>query len=243
MNLKKYTHASCWYCTIKAIIGLIIILGLYVAAPLWSGFIFLNRPGSSVENSPVVVKLFFGYFTILSQYALPLPVGVFVWVATLIGLGFIVFRKKYWKTLDALAIITLLLLALLVSLLFKNSGQQNQNRPLGEERAVLCDQKKWSCGRYEKVEGVGDLKAIITADGEPVRRLEVDVADRPGAAQYYLKLTDEAGMALFNNLPAGSYKIYFNLNTLPGEYEGSAGTTIGVEVIAGKTTEQKIELK
>ncbi|MDI6897079.1 hypothetical protein [Methanocella conradii] len=118
---KDATNAPRWYRLSKLIIGLIIIFGLYIAVPLWVGFVFLNRPGTGVENGPAIMNVFFGYFATFMQYLLPLPVGPFVWIATLIGLFFIIFHKKYWKIPDAMAIIILLALMMLFVLI--SSGQ------------------------------------------------------------------------------------------------------------------------
>lgn len=93
-----------WYRRTKLIIGLAIILGIYVVIPFWAGLIFLPSHSPDWQKGPMIVDIFFGYFVVLTQYALPVP-GFFVWLATAIGLGLIIFRNKRWIILDVLAIV------------------------------------------------------------------------------------------------------------------------------------------
>lgn len=109
------------------------------------------------------------------------------------------------------------------------------------EGAVLCDNQKHSCGYFGAAQNSGNLRVILTAAGNPVTGLEVDAADKPGATQYYMKLTDGSGVALFNGLPAGGYTIYFNGVNFPKEY-GNA-PTVPVVIEMGQTAERRIDLK
>lgn len=109
------------------------------------------------------------------------------------------------------------------------------------EGAVLCDMEKNSCDPYEKTGDSGNLKVSVTSFGKPVESVEVDVGSEPGAQKYYLRETDEQGIAQFDGLPSGSYKIYFNLNDFPKEYDASQ--LIDVKIVKGQMTEKTIELK
>lgn len=60
----------------------------------------------------------------------------------------------------------------------------------------------------------GDLKIIVTNNGQPVKNLEIDVAENPGQPQQRDE-TDKNGVVLFESLPIGSYAIYFNLGNFP----------------------------
>ena len=108
------------------------------------------------------------------------------------------------------------------------------------QEAVICDAVKHSCNYFDKTQGSGSLKVAIVVAKSPVKRLEVDVAGKPGSPLYYVKLTDNNGVALFNNLPSGDYAIYFNGVNFPKEYGDSP--TVPVEIIKNQTIERVIEL-
>lgn len=108
------------------------------------------------------------------------------------------------------------------------------------KEAVLCDAVKHSCSYFDKVDDSGSIKIVISAGENPVKGLEVDVAPRPGSQQYYVKLTDNSGVATFENIPSGEYAIYFNGVNFPKEYGDSP--TVPVEITKGQTIERAIDL-
>ncbi len=108
------------------------------------------------------------------------------------------------------------------------------------KEAVICDNQKHSCASFDKTQDSGSVKVTITAKNNPVKGLEVDVAAQPGAPQYYVKLTDGSGIALFSGLPRGSYTIYFNGVNFPKEYGNSP--VVPVEIVKNQTTERTIDL-
>lgn len=122
-----------------------------------------------------------------------------------------------------------------------NKANAKLDEPNKPEGAVLCDMKKNSCDPYERTENSGNLKVSITGFGKPMEGVEVDVGNEPGAQKYYLRETDDQGIAQFDGLPPGSYKIYFNLNDFPKGYDASQ--LIDVKITKGQTTEKIIELK
>lgn len=108
------------------------------------------------------------------------------------------------------------------------------------QEAVICDTVKHSCSYFDKTQDSGSLKVVITAAESPVKGLEVDVAPKPGSPQYYVKLTDKQGIALFESLPLGKYAIYFNGVNFPKEYGDSP--TVPVEIVKDQTKEIFIPL-
>lgn len=65
----------------------------------------------------------------------------------------------------------------------------------------------------------GDLRIIIiNSDGQPVKKVEVDVSEKPGQPQRRDE-TDKNGEVLFESLPVGDYSIYFNLSNFPANLE------------------------
>lgn len=121
-----------------------------------------------------------------------------------------------------------------------NSSPQSSNRATDEatqpDEAVYCDVQKSSCGSYAKTENSGNLEVTVMAAGKPAANLEVDAALAPGAPHYYMRSTDSNGVAQFDDLPAGDYKIYFNLNNFPKEYDASQlGSTKVTQGVTAKT--------
>lgn len=108
------------------------------------------------------------------------------------------------------------------------------------QEAVLCDAIKHSCSYFDKTQDSGNVRVIINAKGKPVGGLEVDMAPKPGSVQYYVKLTDKQGLALFESLPSGKYAIYFNGVNFPKEYGDSP--TVPVEIIKNQIVERTIDL-
>jgi hypothetical protein len=107
-------QAECprWYSLTKLFIGLFILFALYICVPVYAGFLLVNND-PNFHTTPLAMKIFFSYFIVLAQYALPLPFGIFVWPLTLIGLGFVLFRRKYWPFLDCPALVAALLVVFL----------------------------------------------------------------------------------------------------------------------------------
>lgn len=125
--------------------------------------------------------------------------------------------------------------------LLQNNGAKapadENEKPQG---AVLCDTQKNSCASFEKTASSGNLRVTITGADKPMAKVEVDLGTVPGDVKYYMKETDDKGVAFFENIPAGFYAIYFNLNGFPEGYDASQ--TFSVRVIKSLTTEKTIEL-
>lgn len=124
---KATKPAPAWYRLIKLGVGWLIIVLLYVAIPIYVGLVVLDQVGGGVEGMPAIGKIIFGYFAVLTQYFLPLPLGIAVWPITIISIGLIIFNKKYWKILDSLAIIFLLLIIVVVA---KTLYEDSQKRAM-----------------------------------------------------------------------------------------------------------------
>ncbi len=90
-------------------------------------------------------------------------------------------------------------------------------------------------------EKFGSLNVVITAGGAFVSGIEVDVGERPGG-KMAVGVTDKNGTAVFEKMPVGKFVIFFNDNTFPKNFE-RVSNLIPIEIIEGRTTEQKIELK
>lgn len=114
------------------------------------------------------------------------------------------------------------------------------NQGPGKAETQLCDLQKQTCTVNSKTANSGSLKVSIMSAGAPVKSLEVDVGTKPGAPQYYLKMTDDSGIALFEEIPAGSYVIYFNQENFPSGLAQPKLETVSVAV--GKMTLTNINL-
>ncbi len=117
---------------------------------------------------------------------------------------------------------------------FSGKGQEP-----GIGAATLCDAVKHTCSEYSKTSEAGTLKVVLFAKG-PVGGIEVDVGSRPGASQYYMKFSDNSGVALLEGIPGGNYSIYFNGNNFPKEYGDTQ--TRQVQIIKGETKVVEIHL-
>jgi len=128
------------------------------------------------------------------------------------------------------------------ALQFLSSTLQNNEtgQPEKTAGAVFCDTQKNSCVSYEKAKNPGNLLVTVTAGGKPAGKVEVDLGTVPGDEKYYMKETDDKGVALFENVPAGFYAIYFNFNNFPQGYDASQ--TLSARITKGQTTEKTIEL-
>lgn len=116
--------------------------------------------------------------------------------------------------------------------------EATRNVQPGAGVATLCDATKHVCSDFSKAPDGGTLKVILSASGSPVGGLEVDVGLKPGANQYYMKFSDNSGIALFEGIPAADYFIYFNGNSFPTKY-GDAPT---MQALVEKGGEKVIEI-
>lgn len=113
--------------------------------------------------------------------------------------------------------------------------------------AVKCDFTAHKCDFFTPSTSSGDLKVIITVDGQPGKKIEVDTwpGPHPGSGnESYVKYSDDSGTAFFKGIPSGIYYLSTNSNSFPKEYQ-NAETTFGipkVEVVKDQTTEVKIDL-
>ncbi|MBI5071997.1 hypothetical protein HZB93_03875 [Candidatus Falkowbacteria bacterium] len=93
------------------------------------------------------------------------------------------------------------------------------------------------------IKGEAVLKVTVVTDkNEPVKNLEVDVAETPGPpAEGGSASTDDQGIAAFSIKP-GKYVVFFNSGNFPANLEYPEDTPT-VEVSRDKSVEQKIILK
>ncbi len=83
---------------------------------------------------------------------------------------------------------------------------------------------------------------VVTDQNEPVKNLEVDVAETPGPpVEGGFANTDDRGVATFSIIP-GKYVVFFNSGNFPANLEYPDNTP-SVEVSRDKPAEQKIILK
>lgn len=106
--------------------------------------------------------------------------------------------------------------------------------------AQFCDTDSHTCAPITPDVNSGTLKITITAGGKSVNGLEVDVGTKPGAAKYYMMLTDTSGAVVFNGIPTGSYSIYFNGNNFPKQFGDPP--SVPVEILISQTTQKTIDL-
>ncbi|KKS95121.1 MAG: hypothetical protein UV71_C0012G0042 [Microgenomates group bacterium GW2011_GWC1_43_13] len=106
--------------------------------------------------------------------------------------------------------------------------------------AQFCSTDSHVCLPIPQNPNSGTLKIKITTGGKSVRNLEVDVASKPGANEYYMMLTDVSGAVTLNWLPPGMYSIYFNNNDFPTQY--GVPPVVPVEITIGQTTQKTVDL-
>jgi len=106
--------------------------------------------------------------------------------------------------------------------------------------AQFCSTDSHVCLPIPQNPNSGTLKIKVTAGGKSVRNLEIDVASKPGANEYYMMLTDVSGAVTLNWLPPGMYSIYFNNNGFPTQY--GAPPVVPVEITIGQTTQKTVDL-
>ncbi len=94
--------------------------------------------------------------------------------------------------------------------------------------ATLCDNTKHICGDFSKTADSGTLRVVLFSKSGPPGGIEVDAGAKPGADHYYMKFSDNSGVALFEGIPAGNYYIYFNGNNFPTKYGDSPTETVQI---------------
>lgn len=85
----------------------------------------------------------------------------------------------------------------------------------------------------------GNLKVTVTWTGNPASNLEVDLGQQ-GGRKTAVK-TDADGVAFFENVPVGSWSIFFNERNFPKEYTFTSNLT-AVTIEKNQLTEKNIEL-
>lgn len=144
--------------------------------------------------------------------------------------------KKIWPVL-----VLIFLAGLgLVGYKFFGPGAGNQPDMSGAKETQLCNVDSHTCGAVQRTADSGTLKVTVKSAGKGVSGLEVDLGARPGAPNYYIRLTDVNGVAVLTGIPAGKYYIYFNGFNFPKEYGDSP--TEKVSVVSGQTTEVVINI-
>jgi hypothetical protein len=123
---------------------------------------------------------------------------------------------------------------------FFSSKSSTTGQNHGTNATQICDTVKSTCSEVAKTSDSGSLKVTILNGSNPVPNLEVDVATKPGAQTYYLKLTDETGLALFEGIPEGTYSVYFNQNNFPTSLGNPP--TQSAQVVKGEVKETIVNL-
>ncbi len=146
------------------------------------------------------------------------------------------------KILFPILVVMLLVGLGLVGYNYFQAGSNSRSNQSGgpPNEAQLCKVDSHTCTVIPKSANSGAVKITISASGKSVGDLEVDLGTKPGAPQYYMKLTDANGTAIFDGIPAGSYVIYFNSNNFPQQF-GSPPTET-VTVGSGQTSVKNIDL-
>ena len=129
-------------------------------------------------------------------------------------------------------------LGFLINKYFSPTSKDQLGGPTVE--AQFCGTDSHTCLPIQQNPNSGILKIKVTAGGKSVSNLEVDVAGKPGANEYYMMLTDVSGAVTFDYLPPGMYSIYFNGNNFPEQY--GKPPVVPVEITIGETTQKNINL-
>ena len=129
-------------------------------------------------------------------------------------------------------------LGFLINKYFSPTSKDQLGGPTVE--AQFCGTDSHTCLPIQQNPNSGILKIKVTAGGKSVSNLEVDVAGKPGANEYYMMLTDVSGAVTFDYLPPGMYSIYFNGNNFPKQY--GEPPVVPVEITIGETTQKNINL-
>lgn len=92
--------------------------------------------------------------------------------------------------------------------------------------------------------GSGDLVVTLVSEGKLVQGMQVNVDTMPRLdAPRYQATTGDDGKAIFKNLPAGFYTIYFIENRFPSQLEYHSIPLYWVLVRDGRTATKTIPLK
>lgn len=110
-----------------------------------------------------------------------------------------------------------------------------------------CSWADSSCSPITPSPNSGNLKVLVTVNGQPGKKIEIDTwtSPQPGSdKESFVKYTDAGGTALFEGIPAGTYYLTSNSNSFPKEYTTAleSFSPQSVEVTAGSTTEKSINL-
>lgn len=92
--------------------------------------------------------------------------------------------------------------------------------------------------------GYGTAKIIVAFRGQPAKNIQVDIqSEDPNNTRmdYCHQNTDALGVAIFDSVPIGQYKLFFNKDTFPKEY-GSSSYSGNIDVRMNDITEKAIEL-
>lgn len=137
-------------------------------------------------------------------------------------------------------IAALVLVGLIYTAKFAFNFLSSSKNTVGGTTAVKCNAQKSLCERFTPAADGGALKiTIFSHAGAAAKNLEVDLGAKPGAPEYYMKYTDENGIAEFDGIPPGVYAVYFNGVTFIKEY-GSSSIVERIEINKNQTTEKTI---
>jgi hypothetical protein len=161
-------------------------------------------------------------------------------LALVVGVYFLISRKR--RIFDFILIIILAVLFLPIPPFF--TAFPTPGFCLWGEYLLLKHTHVTGEGGIQYLQGNATLKVIILApDDTPFQNMEVDLwtADAPpGPPNVGIKYTNESGVATFK-IPAGDYKIGFNVKNFPKDY--IYPEEIPVSVTEEKTVEKIIRLK
>ncbi len=110
---------------------------------------------------------------------------------------------------------------------------------------LKCNFNTHTCENFAPLKDSGDFKIILTVDGRPGKKIEIDLWFKPSpGGESLVKNTDEKGVAFFKGIPPGVYYPSTNLTNFPKQY-GNASETWTWEsatIVKGKATEMKMDL-
>jgi hypothetical protein len=93
------------------------------------------------------------------------------------------------------------------------------------------------------VNDYGTLQVAVFGKGAPLPDVEVDVGEvgsnGPTGPMSYA-VTDTSGTALFENVPVGTYDVFFNTNHFPAGY--MPPQRVPVSISQGQITQKRIDL-
>ncbi len=89
----------------------------------------------------------------------------------------------------------------------------------------------------------GTLRVEVFGKGNPLPDVEVDLGEigpNGPAGPMSFMVTDDGGLALFENVPIGAYDVFFNTNHFPAGY--AVPRNVSVNVVKDQVAQKRIDL-